>query len=311
MSTLSEDAVSKPRNRSAASAADDGGAALQLISGLKSRLAAGDLNLPALPSVVTLIHRALDRKEVQVSQITELILSEPALAGTVLKLANSPIYRRGGLETPNMDTCVNRLGTRLVHSVSLHFAMQQMKQAPEFRAVHDLLGPEWDRSRMVSELAYSLARKSRRACPEDMLTLGLIHNIGRIYILAQAGARAHDMLGNPEATSLIHEWHPLIGSAIARSWHLPDSAVRVLAEQGEGDAATNDDQRNLLILAIDLAGTGAGDADREVLALAETFAGQPIAQRLDIDAASLAEIIEDAFEFGQMMMASTGSVRFW
>lgn len=311
MSTLSEDAASKPRNRSGASATEDGGAALQLISSLKSRLATGELNLPALPNVVTLIHRALDRKEVQISQITELILSEPALAGTVLKLANSPIYRRGGLETLNMDTCVNRLGTRLVHSVSLHFAMQQMKQAPEFRAVHDLLEPEWDRSRMVSELAYSLARKSRRACPEDMLTLGLIHNIGRIYILAQAGAQAREMLANQEAASLIREWHPLIGSAIARSWHVPDTAVRVLAEQGEGDAATNDYARNLLILAIDLADIGAGDADREVISLAQAFAEQPIPQRLDITAASLAEIIEDAFEFGEMMMASTGSVRFW
>lgn len=307
MTTLSDNAVSKPRQH----LAEGSGTALQLMNSLKSRLASGDLNLPTLPSVVTLIHRALDRKEVQLSQITELILSEPALAGTILKLANSPIYRRGGNPTPNMDTCVNRLGTRLVHSVSLHFAMQQMQQAPQFRPIHDLLEPEWDRSRMVSELCYCLARKSRLACPEDMLTLGLVHNIGRIFILAEARNRARKMLEDQVASALIHEWHPLFGSAIAKSWYLPDTAILAIAEQEGGDTDSDNNERNLLVLGIDLAASGAADSTSEVTVLAETFAERAIAQRLGIEAAALAEVIEDGFEFREMMIASSSAVRFW
>ncbi len=306
MSTVSGDTVKNPGAARSSGAGDHCGAALQLISGLRDGLAAGDLELPALPSVVTLIQRALDRSEVQIAQICELILSEPALAGSVLKLANSPIYRRGGIETTNMDTCVQRLGTRLVHSVSLHFAMQQMQRAPEYKAIHSLLEPEWDRSRMVSELCYSLARRSRRAAPEDMLTLGLIHNIGRIYILGQAGSQARAMFEDEDAAALIEEWHPLIGGAIAKSWHLPESAVRAIAEQGDEDAPNDDDVRTLLVLAITIATQGVGEDGLDPALVAEF----PGALRLGLDAGPLGAIIEDAREFGEMLMGSSSSVQF-
>lgn len=306
MSTLSEDAVSNPKAARASSSGDHCGAALQLISGLRDRLASGDLELPALPAVVTLIQRALDRSEVQIAQICELILSEPALAGTILKLANSPIYRRGGIETTNMDTCVQRLGTRLVHSVSLHFAMQQMRQAPEFKAVHALLEPEWDRSRMVSELCYSLARRSRRAAPEDMLTLGLIHNVGRIYILGQAGSQARAMVEDADAAALIDEWHPLVGGAIAKSWHLPESAIRAIAGQGDEDAPGDDDVRTLLVLAITIATHGVNENGLDPALVAEF----PGALRLGLEAGPLGAILEDAREFGEMLVGSSTSVQF-
>ena len=279
-----------------APAPDKGRAAFRLVQGLAQELSAGRLSLPSLPEVVLLIQRAMANEDCEAEQIAELIVSEPIFAGAILKLGNSVLYRRSGAETTNMVTCIARLGLTMVRSVSMHFAMQQMREAEEFRSIKHLLQPEWESSRVCAGICHSLARKTRRAHPDDMLTLGLVHNIGRIYLISR-GAEFGDNDAAVGMNALFDEWHPVVGSAIAESWNLPEQAVQAIAQQTTPDDEQDfaHDINDLLGLAVTAA---AARDDAEALAAA---ASTPGAARLGVDEAMLSAVIEDAREFSELL----------
>lgn len=273
---------------------NSGNAAYRIIKELAAELSSGDLNLPSLPEVVVLVRAALDRDDCDSEQIADLVASEPILAGTLLKIANSVIYRRSGAETTSLVTSVARLGLKLVRSVSIQFALQQLRKAEDFRRIQHLLDPEWERSHIVAGLCHALARHTRRAHPDEMLTLGLVHNIGRIYILSRDGVA--DEIDAGTFDSVLDEWHPIIGSAIAESWNIPEQAVQAIGQQCTPDEQQDfsHDINDLLGVAVAIAAAGQdGDIDA-VLAM-------PHAQRLNVDAAMLASIREDAQDFGELI----------
>src|SRR3990167_1200942 len=53
-------------------------------------------NLPSIPKVVALLLSELDRPEVDLRKITQLISTDPALTTRLLQLANSPFFKLSG-----------------------------------------------------------------------------------------------------------------------------------------------------------------------------------------------------------------------
>ncbi|TVS11089.1 MAG: HDOD domain-containing protein [Gammaproteobacteria bacterium] len=280
-----------------APALDKGRAAFRLVQGLAAELSAGRLSLPSLPEVVLRIQRTLADEDCEAEQIAELIASEPTFAGAILKLGNSVFYRRSGAETTSIVTCIARLGLPMVRSASMHFAMQQMREAEEFRSIRHLLQPEWESGQVCAGVCHSLARKTRRAHPDDMLTLGLVHNIGRIYLISR-GAEFGDNDAAVGMNELFDEWHPVVGSAIAESWNLPEQAVQAIAQQTTPDAEQDfaHDINDLLGLAVALA------AVRENAEAVAAAASTPAAVRLGVNEAALAAVVEDAREFSELLV---------
>ncbi len=275
---------------------NNGTAAYRIIKDLAADLSSGDLNLPSLPEVVVLIRAALDRDDCDSEQIADLVASEPILAGTLLKIANSVTYRRSGAETASLVTSVARLGMKLVRSVSIQFALQQLRKAEDFRCIQHLLDPEWERSHVVAGLCHALARHTRRAHPDEMLTLGLVHNIGRIYILSRDGVV--DEIGAGNYDEVLDEWHPIIGSAIAESWNLPEQAAQAIGQQ-----CTPDDQQDFAHDTNDLLGLAVAIAAAEQTGELEPEAilALPQAKRLNVNETMLASVREEARDFGELL----------
>ncbi len=272
--------------------------AFRIIKDLAAELSSGELQLPSLPEVVVLIRAALDSEDCSAEQIADLVASEPILAGTLLKVANSVIYRRSGSETTSLVTGIARLGLKLVRSISMQFALQQLRRAEEFRRIQHLLDPEWERSRMVAGLCHALARRTRRAHPDEMLTLGLVHNIGRIYILSRCGLKMDSTQGEGAASGLIDDWHPIVGSAIAESWNLPEQAIQAIGQQSTPDEQQDysHDINDLLGVAVAIA---AGERNEDVDQ--EAIMQMPQAERLGVDADIIMAVREDAQEVGEML----------
>ena len=53
-------------------------------------------NLPSIPKVVALLLSELDRPEVDLRKITQLISTDPALTTRLLQLANSSFFKLSG-----------------------------------------------------------------------------------------------------------------------------------------------------------------------------------------------------------------------
>jgi HD-like signal output (HDOD) protein len=239
-----------------------------LVSGLAAELTKGDLKLPSLPEVVIRIRNALAQPEFTIEELARLVTPEPMLVGTILTMANSFGSRRGGNETTDLEIAISRIGAAMVQTAATTFALRQIRDSAGFKEVQHLLAPEWACASRTAAAAYLVAHKSRAMKADQALILGLIHNIGRIYLFSRA-PRYPELFAAPDQVAfLLDSWHAGIGKAIVESWKLPAEMALAVERQAQFDEAGQPAMAAVLTTAIAIAALGSEPAPEELSALA-------------------------------------------
>lgn len=250
------------------------------------------LELPSFPEAVLRVQRALQSPETTTEEIVRILSSEPALAARLLRIANSAEFRRMEGEITDLRKAVSRMGFNMVRSVSVAFAMRQLRRKDTYSAaVQAELEAVWKESIEIAAASFVIAKKATRVNPEQALLTGLLHVLGRLYIVM----RAQDMpeLSEADMTSVVGSWHAAIGKAILESWGLPESLQHAVEHQDEfetefdGDVGLTD-----ILIAAKLLSQGKNDKTRypalrrlcslfgdEAIALLETNAEELAAVR--------------------------------
>jgi putative nucleotidyltransferase with HDIG domain len=137
--------------------------------------------LKAFPPVAAQLMQIVSAPEVSLRDISELIRSDAALAGKVLRLANSPLLgcRR---EIASILHAVSMLGLERVRSLVLTVAVKEL-MSPSLE--EPVLRRCWRHNLACAFLAeefsgFSLLEKD--AC----YTAGLLHDVGRLMLLANS-----------------------------------------------------------------------------------------------------------------------------
>jgi HD-like signal output (HDOD) protein len=117
----------------------------------------GTLALPTLPEVALHVRDVVDDPEASATDLSEVIITDAALATRLLKVANSPLYR-GRVEVDTIQMAVSRLGLKLLRSLVSCLVMKQMFQATS-RNLDDRLHNLWEHTTDVSAICQVLARK--------------------------------------------------------------------------------------------------------------------------------------------------------
>ncbi|HEY8519894.1 MAG TPA: HDOD domain-containing protein [Gammaproteobacteria bacterium] len=220
------------------------------------------LELPAFPEAVVRIQRMLQSSDTTTDDVVRILSSEPALAARLLRMANSAEFRRTDAEITDLRRAVTRMGFNMVRSVSVAFAMRQLRRmesySPEVRAELETI---WRDSLEIASLCFVLARRFTRLNPEQALLTGLLHVLGRLYILM----RAQDMpaLSASDMQEVVLGWHAAIGKAILESWGLPEALQQAVEHQDEleleldGDVTLTD-----LLIAAKLVESGRQEPER-------------------------------------------------
>src|SRR6202044_3041245 len=143
-----------------------------------------------------------------------IVGTEPRLAARLLQTANSVIFNQSGKPVTDLRTAVTRLGTRLVQSSAMAFAVQQMRMAPLLKSVGDELKGLWEESMSAATLCQLIARRTTVNADEAFLT-GLLHGIGRLYSMVRAASEPGKARYERSLLELIDGWHPAIGRAQA------------------------------------------------------------------------------------------------
>jgi HD-like signal output (HDOD) protein len=227
--------------------------ALEFLQGLSKEMAAGKVNLPCFPDVVLRIRRALANPETHIAQTVRIVGTEPLLAARLLQTANSVIFNQSGKPVIDLRTAVARLGTRLVQSSAMAFAMQQMRMAPLLKPVGGQLKELWEESICTASLCQLIARRTSVNADEAFLT-GLLHGIGRLYIMVRAASDPGKARYERPLLELIDGWHPVIGQAVLENWGFPETMVAAVAHQQDyGYVSKTADQTDILIAGLVLA----------------------------------------------------------
>jgi HD-like signal output (HDOD) protein len=198
------------------------------------------LELPAFPEAVIRIQRVLQSPDTKTEDVVRILSSEPALAARLLRMANSAEFRRADQNITDLKTAVARMGFNMVRSVAVAFAMRQLRRKDTYTPTAQLqLEQAWEESLDTSATCFVIAKRFTRLNPDQALLTGLLHVLGRLYIIM----RSKDMpeLSDAEMRQVIDGWHATIGKAILETWGLPEALQHAVEHQDELETAQEGD----------------------------------------------------------------------
>lgn len=266
------------------------GGAFEFVQALARELSSGRIELPSFPDVAIRVQRALADEDVRPDTIVRLIGSEPALAAWVLRMSNSAAMNVAGRQINDLRTAITRLGFNVVRSAAVSFAMSQLAHAEELKGLEQPLRQLWNRSTLVAAMSNVVA-KMAKINPDTALLAGLLHGIGRLYLLTRARHFPALVADSAAYGQIVSDWHTNVAKAILENWDMADEIVAAVHEheqvyrEHEGPADLTD-----VLLVGDLLASFHEWPD----SLELNLQGVHAVTRLDLDRGSLERIIKES-----------------
>jgi HD-like signal output (HDOD) protein len=210
-------------------------AATELDRVLHAAIAEESLDLPPPPHVVSEVMRltrgeaaADDAADASTTELAQLIQRDMALAGQVMRVANSALYaRRSPVVT--LPQAISWLGIREIRNIAFAVALKgQIFASAYFRnEMTDL----WRESVITALFAQEIARLKRRNV-ESAYLCGLLHRVGMAVILNNAGTAVVKNQLTPATEHVLelaarHEAR--VGTLLSIAWQLPPAVSAAIA----------------------------------------------------------------------------------
>ena len=185
--------------------------------------------LPTLPSIATAIMEKTLEDNVSARQIAEMVEKDQALALKVLKVANSPFYRRIK-EISTIRGAVVLLGFNVLKSIVLSISVLNLF-SDKNRHTLDFY-KFWQHSIACAVCAKSIAGKILPSSAEDAFVAGLLHDLGKVIadqLICRKGEYREVMEAMNTAGAdiidieqdLVGIDHASIGRYLMERWNLP------------------------------------------------------------------------------------------
>jgi len=214
-----------PAQAGPAQAASVSQAAFAFVQSLAAELAAGKVELPSFPSIAVRVRKVLADENVRPEQVVRVVGSEPALAARVLQLANSAALNIGGRQIVDLKTAIARVGFNMVRSAAISFAMSQLKKAAEFKTIEGELDTLWRRNVLVASMSYVVARRCTRVNADTAMLAGLLHGVGKLYILTRASKHPALFTDRGAYNEIVRDWHANVAKALLENWEIAAEIV--------------------------------------------------------------------------------------
>ncbi len=268
-------------------------AAFQFVADLAAEVSAGRVELPAFPDVATRVRKALADENVGPDQIARVVGSEAGLAGRVMTLANSAALNRTGKNITELKTAINRIGHNNVRTAAVAFAISQLRRAEELRPISRQLESLWHEATMVAALCHAVAQRTNGLNADEAMLTGLIHNVGKIYILARAHKHEELFANRDVMTYIMRDWQANVGKAIVENWGFAQHIADAVGEHEDVDRTVGyPDLTDVLTVAV-LASSYAQD---EGVDLELNMQGVRAFSRLGLDNEKFALVMRDCAE---------------
>jgi HD-like signal output (HDOD) protein len=205
--------------------------AFDFVRSLAGELSGGHVDLPSFPEIALQVRRILADPNTTVEQIVRVVGSEPALAARLLRIANSASINRSGRAVNDLRTAIARIGHNMVRSASMSFSMNQIRKANKLASLTPHLNDLWERSTYVAAYSYVIARTCTRVNPDEAMLTGMMHGIGKLYILTRAIEHPELFKSEAALNDIINDWYPSIGKAILENWKFSESMARAVGQE--------------------------------------------------------------------------------
>ena len=268
---------------------------------LAETLNSKDIELPSFPDVVIHIRDALEDPACSAEQLADVVKTDPVLVSRLLISANSAFHNRAGIEIVDLKLAISRLGFETVRNTAITLAVDQIFRAGEHDDLKDRLEELWNNSVSLSSMCFALAQKCGTVNSDNAFLCGLLHEIGKLYILTKARDYP-ELLGDDDSlNNVISQWCPSVGRSIVQAWGFPEEIAETI--DSEGIAHAGGSQGASLVDVVIGARMLVEDAE-QALAMEPPH---PSIARLNVDSNNFAQLAESCDLHVQSMRQSVGS----
>lgn len=237
-----------------------------LVQQLAKDLSKGNLELPSFPDIALRVRKALDDEMATTDHIVKILGAEPVLAAKILAISNSAALRPSADAITDLPMAVNRIGRSMVRNAAMSFAVTQTKKGYKLKESKDMLEQLWSECAHVAALCFILSKKYTSLNPDEALLVGLMHGIGKLYILGRAEEHPTLFTDAAELHGIMDEWHASIGGAIIEKWGFPDYVTSAVTNYSdfERDNGEEANYTDVLTIAYILSQLMNSESDMEV-----------------------------------------------
>ena len=199
------------------------------------------------------IKELIDDESSTIDDIADVILLDPALAGTILKLANSSFFNYSG-KIDTISKAVLVLGITEVYNLVITFFTNKAFKGID--AKQDYLDDFWCKSVDCALIVKYLGARLNIANSERLFILGLLHNLGEL-VVHQVSPEQMLVANSFSSTEL--PWEKQVASLgftygacsaeLLKQWQLPFSIIEPIRNQDDNDFTYSSDESKLLYLA--------------------------------------------------------------
>jgi len=194
---------------------------------------------PRRPLLLPKLMRAMHDDDVSRRELSSIIGTDPALAGSLLRLANSPFYRIRPEPVESLDRAIALLGLEGMRSLISAALLQ-----PVFRISGGLFAQfadvTWEHTLSSAGAAEAHAAVVENSDPFAAQLLALLMGLATIIVFRVATDEylAHELRPSPATlVALIEAETAPVARHIAASWELSERIDTALADQAAGPGA--------------------------------------------------------------------------
>lgn len=161
----------------------------------------GELCFPTSLDASRRVLKAVENPDLGMAALAKIVVSEPLLSAKVIRLANSVALNPANQTVRDVRHAVVRVGMDPIKALSMVLIMDQLRQVQRHSGCRELSNLLWERSVHVAALSYVLAKKLTRLDADEVMFAGIVHDLGRFYLLS----RVADYPALLEDTALLAE----------------------------------------------------------------------------------------------------------
>ncbi len=195
-------------------------------------------DLPPLPEILLKLEKLISDPDSDIEAISELIETEPVLAGRLIKLANSVLFGGGREQAKDLSSAILRLGIKMI--LDLAYTIQLPNMFNKFKSFDQFLF--WKHSLAVACLTQTLAQKVDLSYEEkeESYVCGLMHDLGIVVFGYLIPEEYKEFVGSVKSKELSLEIleldqfgisHPELGAAfIDKQWPVSPTVIQAVKE---------------------------------------------------------------------------------
>ena len=192
-------------------------------SDIRSRLLVA--RLPAMPQILLKLLEHCQNDDAGMAELADLIAKDPGIASKILSVANSSAYHRSGQKV-GLEQSLASIGTDMVKTLVISESVFQIFNNFSHANNTDLRS-FWKHSLAAAVIAREIATRMRYPHAEEAYLAGLLHDVGRLALLAAAPKEyATNFMAADDANLCAVEQrtlqltHAEAGAWLIERWHL-------------------------------------------------------------------------------------------